>query len=51
MFQRIEFTEWHTMFPKIGFALFFAAFAVIVWKATKMRKGESDRSSRLPLED
>lgn len=51
MFQRIEYSEWHTLFPKIGFALFFLAFVVIVWKAVKMKKGESDRASRMPLED
>lgn len=51
MLQRVAYTDWHTMFPKIGFALFFIAFVMIVWKAAKMRKSDSDRSSRLPLDD
>ncbi|MDQ8203613.1 hypothetical protein [Pelagicoccus sp. SDUM812003] len=51
MFQRVEYSEWHTLFPKIGFLLFFLAFVVIVWKAAKMKKGDRDRSSRMPLDD
>ena len=51
MFQRVEYTEWHTLFPKIGFVLFFLAFGVIVWKALKMSKGERSKASRMPLDD
>lgn len=51
MFQRIEYTEWHTLFPKIGFALFFIAFGIIVWKALRMGKSESEKASRMPLDD
>lgn len=51
MFQRVEYTEWHTLFPKIGFALFFLAFGIIVWKTLRMGKGESDKASRMPLDD
>ncbi|MBD5782402.1 hypothetical protein IEN85_23080 [Pelagicoccus sp. NFK12] len=51
MFQRVEYTEWHTLFPKIGFVLFFLAFGIIVWKALKMGKNESSKASRMPLDD
>lgn len=51
MFQRVELTEWLTLFPKIGFVLFFLAFGIIVWKALKMGKGESSKASRMPLDD
>lgn len=51
MFQRIEYTEWHTLFPKLGFALFFIAFGVIVWRTLRMRRSDSDAASRMPLED
>ncbi|MBK1879282.1 hypothetical protein [Pelagicoccus mobilis] len=51
MFQRVEYTEWHTLFPQIGFVLFFLAFGVIVWKALKMGKGERNKASRMPLDD
>lgn len=51
MLQRVEYTEWHLLFPTIGFALFFIAFSVIVWKAVKMKKGDIDRASRMPLDD
>ncbi|MBC2604600.1 hypothetical protein [Pelagicoccus albus] len=51
MFQRVEYTELQTLFPKIGFVLFFLAFAIIVWKAVKMEKGESSKASRMPLDD
>ena len=51
MFSRIDFSEWHTLFPKIGFALFALAFAIIVWKALKMSKSDQDKASQLPLEE
>ncbi len=51
MFQRVEYTDWHTLFPKIGFALFFLAFAVVVWKTARMSKGDVTRSSKMPLDD
>ncbi len=51
MLQRVEYTEWHMLFPKVGMALFFLAFIVIVWKAVKMKKIDSDKASRMPLDD
>lgn len=51
MFQRVEYSEWHTLFPKIGFALFFLAFIVVVWRACKMSKRDRDKASRMPLDD
>lgn len=51
MFQRVEYTEWHTLFPKIGFALFFLAFGIILWKALRISKGDSSKASRMPLDD
>lgn len=51
MLQRVEYTEWHLFFPKLGFALFFIAFVVIVWRASRLRKDDSERVSRLPLDD
>jgi len=51
MFSRVEYSEWHTLFPKIGFALFFLAFAIIVWRVLRTPKSEMDRSSALPLEE
>lgn len=51
MWGRIEYTEWQTIFPMIGFALFALAFVAIVWRAFKMKPSESERSSNLPLQD
>ncbi len=51
MLQRVAYTDWHLLFPKIGIALFLIAFGIIVWKALSMEKRDSDRASRLPLDD
>lgn len=51
MFQRVEYTEWHTLFPKIGFALFALAFIAVVWRILRTPKSELDRSSSMPLDD
>ena len=51
MLQRIEYSDWHTLFPKVGIALFLIAFAIIVWKAARMKPKDSDRASRMPLDD
>ena len=51
MFSRIEYSEWHTLFPKIGFALFVLAFGIVVWRILRTPKSELDRSSSMPLED
>jgi cbb3-type cytochrome oxidase subunit 3 len=51
MFQRIEYTEWHALFPKVGFALFFISFGLVLWKAYSMRPRERARASRMPLDD
>tara|TARA_B110000037_G_C16772119_1_gene363823 strand:- start:271 stop:429 length:159 start_codon:yes stop_codon:yes gene_type:complete len=51
MWKRIPYTEWQTLFPIMGFVLFFGAFVAIVWMAVKMKSEDSDRSSRMPLQD
>lgn len=51
MFQRIEYSEWHTLFPKIGFVLFALAFLIIAWRAWRMQKPEQSKASRMPLDD
>ncbi len=51
MFQRVEYTEWHTLFPKIGFALFALAFIAVVWRILRASRSEMDRASAMPLED
>lgn len=51
MFQRIEYTEWLTLFPKVGFALFFISFGLVLWKAYNMLPRDSARASRMPLDD
>lgn len=51
MFQRVEYTEWHTLFPKVGFTLFALAFVIVVWKALRMKKSDRNRASRMPLDE
>lgn len=51
MLSRVEYSEWLTLFPKLGFALFAAAFCVIFWRAMRMPKSKMDEASRMPLEN
>ncbi|MCH6257258.1 hypothetical protein MLD52_11925 [Puniceicoccaceae bacterium K14] len=51
MWGRIDYSEWQTLFPKIGFALFALAFAAIVWRALRMKTSEAEKSRNLPLQD
>jgi len=51
MFSRVEYSEWHTFFPKLGFALFFLAFLLIVWRALKTPKSDLERSGSMPLDN
>ena len=51
MFQRVEYSEWLSIFPKIGFVLFFVAFGFIVWRALRMEPRERERRGRMPLDD
>ena len=51
MYSRVEYSEWLTLFPQIGFALFFGAFAIIVWRALRTPKSKLSKASRMPLSD
>lgn len=51
MWKRIEYMEWQTLLPQIGFVLFAIAFLLIVWRVFKMKRKDLDRASRMPLED
>lgn len=51
MWKRIEYMDWQTLLPQIGFILFAIAFLVVVWQVFKISKQDLDRTSRLPLED
>ena len=51
MWKRIEYMEWQTLLPQIGFTLFAIAFVVIVWRVFKIKKKDLERVSHMPLED
>ena len=51
MLSRVEYSEWLTLFPKVGFALFATAFCIVVWRALRMPKSKLVKASRMPLEN
>ena len=51
MWKRIEYMDWQTLLPQIGFVLFALAFIIVVWRVFKMREQDLDKSRNMPLED
>jgi len=51
MWKRIEYLEWQTLLPQIGFALFALAFAIIIWRTFRIKKQDLDKASNMPLEN
>ncbi|MEM9017136.1 MAG: hypothetical protein AAGC68_08975 [Verrucomicrobiota bacterium] len=50
MFRRVILEQWQDFVPYLCFALIAGAFAIIVWRALRMKKPEIDHLSKLPLE-
>ena len=51
MFKRLSYEEWQSMAPIIAFLLTFAVFLFQVVRALCIKKDQSERLARLPLED
>lgn len=51
MWKRIEYMDWQTLLPQIGFVLFAFAFLIVVCRVFKMRVQDLDKSRNMPLED
>jgi hypothetical protein len=51
MWKRIEYMDWQTLLPQIGFVIFAIAFLIVVWRVFKISKQDLERTRRLPLED
>lgn len=50
MWNRIEYMEWQTLLPQIGFVLFATAFLIIVWRVFKIKGKDLEKASHMPLE-
>lgn len=51
MWKRIEYMDWQTLLPQIGFALFALAFLAVVWKVFRTKRQDFDKMSRMPLDE
>ncbi len=51
MFKRLSYEEWQSMAPIIAFLLTFAVFLFQVVRALCIKRDQSERLARLPLED
>jgi len=51
MWKRIEYMDWQTLLPQIGFVLFALAFIIVVWRVFRMSEKDLDKSRNMPLED
>ncbi|MCB1123219.1 MAG: hypothetical protein KJT03_16815 [Verrucomicrobiae bacterium] len=51
MWKRIEYMEWQTLLPQIGFVLFAIAFLLIVWQVFKISRKDLDQVSHMPLDE
>lgn len=51
MFKRISYEEWQALAPVIAFLLTFAVFLFQVIRALCIKKDQSERLARLPLDD
>jgi len=51
MFQRVIYEDWQLVFPIVAFGAAAAIFAVMVWRAVRMKHAQLDRFARMPLED
>jgi uncharacterized membrane protein (DUF373 family) len=51
MFQRVLHEQWTSIIPVISFVLIFGVFVVATIRALRMKQGEREHLSSLPLED
>lgn len=51
MFKRLSYDEWQAMAPIIAFLLTFAVFLFQVVRAIAIKRHQSDRLARLPLDE
>lgn len=51
MFHRVLYEDWQLVFPVVAFAAAIGFFAVMSWRALRMRREQADRFARLPLDD
>lgn len=50
IFHRIQWEQWHMIFPIIAFFLIFSVFLLVVFRILRTPNANLDRLSSLPLE-
>lgn len=51
MFRRIIYEDWQLIFPVVALIAASVVFLTAGWRAVRMKPEESDRMSRLPLDN
>ena len=51
MFERVQFDEGQTIITIVAFILCFSAFLYFCWRAVRLKKGDRQHLSNLPLEN
>ncbi len=51
MFERIQYEDWHVVFPIVAFVVAAVFFTFMSWRALRMKRPQVDRLARLPLDE
>ena len=51
MFRRIIYEDWQLIFPVVALVVASCIFLVAGWRASRMKRTDSERLARLPFEE